>query len=418
MAQTREGFILTQVATPLVVLSGSDFSPSGPLYWQILGRLAAIGDYRFEYRASALYDEPRPHAVVISEELFASRTRSKRPHGRTPRPTLYLRHAYAGASTGGQAWYADSFINGEETTLLERTLGGSILDRLDTIRLFLSHAAGNVSDDGGSHQATSTPDHEEGTAAALPRDGSAKGPRSVFLCHASADKAAVRQLYRRLAADGFAPWFDEESLRAGQDWRAEIVEVVRTVDFVVVCLSKASTTRAGYVQREIKDALDVADEQPDGSTFVIPVRLEDCEVPRRLRHLHWVDLFAELGYARLVLAMQPMPPEALSAPVADEAGAMFYIEMDVDDHPSTLARVAQILAVQGVMVTSMVQTGPRETPRLTMLVRTAEESRLLAAAAMLGSEDIARSLPQVTRAADRLRHGPGPSVPPGGPIVS
>ena len=32
----------------------------------------------------------------------------------------------------------------------------------------------------------------------------------VFLCHSSGDKVTVRDLYKRLQADGFEPWLDEE----------------------------------------------------------------------------------------------------------------------------------------------------------------------------------------------------------------
>jgi hypothetical protein len=103
-----------------------------------------------------------------------------------------------------------------------------------------------------------------------------------------------------LANDGFAPWLDEEDLAPGQDWDFAIRQAVRAADFVVACLSDAATTRAGYVHKEIKLALDVADQQPEGSIYVIPLRLEECAVPDRLAHLHWVDLFADRGYSRLL----------------------------------------------------------------------------------------------------------------------
>jgi rod shape-determining protein MreB len=48
----------------------------------------------------------------------------------------------------------------------------------------------------------------------------------------------------------------------------------------------------------------VADEQPEGAIFIIPVRLEECEVPDRLRRWHWVDLFDEKGYERLVSSLR------------------------------------------------------------------------------------------------------------------
>jgi diadenosine tetraphosphatase ApaH/serine/threonine PP2A family protein phosphatase len=105
----------------------------------------------------------------------------------------------------------------------------------------------------------------------------------VFLCHASGDKPTVRGLYHRLRADGFDPWFDEESLLPGQDWQLEIPKAVRSSDAVIICLSSRAITKAGYVQKEIRYALDVADEQPEGAIFLIPLRLEECEVPERLR---------------------------------------------------------------------------------------------------------------------------------------
>ena len=66
----------------------------------------------------------------------------------------------------------------------------------------------------------------------------------------------------------------------------------------------ASITKTGYVQKELKRALDVADEQPEGSIFLIPVRLEECEVPERLSSFHWVDLFRQQGYERLMKSLR------------------------------------------------------------------------------------------------------------------
>ena len=119
---------------------------------------------------------------------------------------------------------------------------------------------------------------------------SRSGRIRVFLCHSIADKGSIRALYRRLEADGFAPWLDEVDLIPGQDWELAIKDAVRAVDFVLVCLSNAATTRAGYVQKEIKLALDVADQQPEGRIFLIPVRLEECMVPDRLSRWQCVDL--------------------------------------------------------------------------------------------------------------------------------
>lgn len=132
-------------------------------------------------------------------------------------------------------------------------------------------------------------------------------PRSalrVFLCHSSGDKERVRQLHERLARDGFAPWLDEEDLLPGQNWEAEIIKAVRSSEVVLVCLSASSVTKQGFVQKEIKIALDVADEKPDGTVYIIPLRLEDCGVPERLRKWQWVNFFEPKGYDRLLNSLR------------------------------------------------------------------------------------------------------------------
>jgi hypothetical protein len=48
--------------------------------------------------------------------------------------------------------------------------------------------------------------------------------------------------------------------------------------------------------------LDLADEQPEDKIYLIPARLEECDVPNRLARWQWVDLFDPKGYNRLLSA--------------------------------------------------------------------------------------------------------------------
>jgi formylglycine-generating enzyme required for sulfatase activity len=124
-----------------------------------------------------------------------------------------------------------------------------------------------------------------------------------------------------LRADGFQPWLDEEDLLPGQDWRLEIPNAVRVADVVIVCLSRASISKTGYVQEEIKLALDAADQQPEGAIFLIPLKLEDCDIPTRLRRWQWVNFFEEKGYDKLTRALRARAASLglslPSAPVAE-----------------------------------------------------------------------------------------------------
>jgi Tol biopolymer transport system component len=131
-----------------------------------------------------------------------------------------------------------------------------------------------------------------------------KRPLKVFLCHSSSDKLKVRELYRYLKKRGAKPWFDEVDLVGGQDWQVEIPKAILTSDAIIICLTKNSVDKEGYIQKEIKFALDKALEMPEGRIFLIPVRFEECEVPFTLSRYQWVDLFDEVGYARMMKALK------------------------------------------------------------------------------------------------------------------
>lgn len=151
----------------------------------------------------------------------------------------------------------------------------------------------------------------DGMAASLPIEPnkSIERPLRVFLCHSSTDKAAVQELYQKLNAEGWIdPWLDKEKLLPGQDWDVEIEKAVEAADVVVVCLSNRSVDKEGYVQKELRSVLNIADEKPEGSIFVIPLRLDACIVPRRLREWQWVDYFPDhqksSAYERLVKSLK------------------------------------------------------------------------------------------------------------------
>jgi len=125
----------------------------------------------------------------------------------------------------------------------------------------------------------------------------------VFLCHASEDKNLVRIMYKQLKQGGFSPWLDEIDILPGQDWQLEISQAVKHTNVVLVCLSIKSVTKAGFIQKEIKYALDKADEQPEGAIFVIPVKFEECNVPQRLSKWQWVNYFENGGHEKLINAL-------------------------------------------------------------------------------------------------------------------
>lgn len=131
----------------------------------------------------------------------------------------------------------------------------------------------------------------------------------VFLCHASEDRAKVRELYQKLAEAGVEPWLDEEKLLPGQQWEAEIRRAISSTDAMIVCLSQKMIEKIGYVQSELRLALEAANLQPAGRIFLVPARLEPCSVPDQLSDWQSVDLFTERGWQRLLAALRQRAAE-------------------------------------------------------------------------------------------------------------
>ena len=128
----------------------------------------------------------------------------------------------------------------------------------------------------------------------------------VFLCHASEDKPAVRELYQKLMAEPWIePWLDEEALLPGQDFDLEIKKATREAEVTIICMSKLSVEKEGYLNKEIRRVLDISNEKLEGAIHIIPLRLDDCNPSfERLREIHYADYFKPRGHERLLKSLR------------------------------------------------------------------------------------------------------------------
>ena len=130
----------------------------------------------------------------------------------------------------------------------------------------------------------------------------------VFLCYASQDKPIVHELHQKFIAEGWIePWLDAKKLLPGQDWQAEIKNAVETADNVLIFLSNTSINKDGFIQKELRLAKDIALEKTEGSIFLIPLRLDDCEVPESLKLYQWANYFGtekEETHSRLIESLR------------------------------------------------------------------------------------------------------------------
>lgn len=121
----------------------------------------------------------------------------------------------------------------------------------------------------------------------------------IFLSYAHEDIGIAKKIYSDLKRFNLDIWFDNESLLGGQNWKFEINKAIKNSTKFIALLSKESIDKVGYVQKELKIALEMLDNHPLSKTYILPVRIEDCEpMDERLSDLHWIDVFPERNYEK------------------------------------------------------------------------------------------------------------------------
>lgn len=108
----------------------------------------------------------------------------------------------------------------------------------------------------------------------------------VFISHASRDKPFVRKLVEELRKHHLKLWFDEQEIKVGDSIVSRISDGLRDSDYLMVILSRASVA-SRWVQAELNAAL--MNEISKKGSVVLPVLIEDCEMPVLLRSKLYAD---------------------------------------------------------------------------------------------------------------------------------
>jgi TIR domain/Restriction endonuclease len=123
--------------------------------------------------------------------------------------------------------------------------------------------------------------------------------RRIFLSYASEDKDVARTVADGLRSSGLEVWFEQWELASGDSISERIGEAVASSDVIVVLLSPDSLA-SNWVAHELNTAL--LREVGDRAISVIPVLVEDCEIPPLLANRVYLDLRHDrkTGIQRLV----------------------------------------------------------------------------------------------------------------------
>jgi hypothetical protein len=129
-------------------------------------------------------------------------------------------------------------------------------------------------------------------------------------------------------------------------WEEVIRKEIAASDFVILMLSKISVDKRGFFQKELRLALDVLDTIPLGHVYILPVRVDDCEIPVQLKAIHCVDLFPtwDRSLAKLCKAIELQAEVQLRARriEADGKRSEGIRLLLVNDQPATMNFAADL----------------------------------------------------------------------------
>jgi hypothetical protein len=128
--------------------------------------------------------------------------------------------------------------------------------------------------------------------------------KKIFLNYVKEDLHIIKYIYKILSQNGFSPWMDVKNILPGQKWELCIERAIKQSNFFLACISKHSFKKRGHIQKEIRIALDICKKKLDSDIYIIPVRLEKCEIPDKLKEFQWIDFYKVNGQAKLIKIIQ------------------------------------------------------------------------------------------------------------------
>ncbi|MCP4108202.1 MAG: TIR domain-containing protein [Desulfobacteraceae bacterium] len=132
--------------------------------------------------------------------------------------------------------------------------------------------------------------------------------KKIFISYAREDIVTAQRLYEALKSADLDPWLDTENLLPGQKWKVEIRQAICEAEYFIAVLSSKAISKRGFVQSELKQALEILDEFPESDVFVIPVRVDECSPSHdKLHDIHRADLFPSFddGLKKIMKVVKP-----------------------------------------------------------------------------------------------------------------
>lgn len=141
----------------------------------------------------------------------------------------------------------------------------------------------------------------------------------TFISYSRKDKEFALKFARELKSAGYLVWLDQLDIPTGARWDDAVERALRECEIFLIILTTASIS-----SENVKDEIGYA---IDHGKRIVPVLLEECEIPLRLRRFQYVD-FREMKFGEGIkraehllenfLSDQPIPVPTKTLPEAQE----------------------------------------------------------------------------------------------------
>lgn len=125
----------------------------------------------------------------------------------------------------------------------------------------------------------------------------------LFLSYAREDRNIADQIYYVLRDAGFLPFMDVQDILPGENWSEKIQDAIKDSDFFLAIISTRSVNKRGFLQKELHLGLGVWEYMLENDIYLIPIRIDECTVPKKLSNFQWVDWFSKDGHQKLIDAI-------------------------------------------------------------------------------------------------------------------
>lgn len=110
----------------------------------------------------------------------------------------------------------------------------------------------------------------------------------TFISYSRKDRDICDQIANHLLSRGLVVWIDSKAIDPGESWVDAIFRGLERADYVIVLIS-SNALQSSWVHKEVETAL-INSLSQKSTQMIVPILLEDVELPMMLRSLQSIDL--------------------------------------------------------------------------------------------------------------------------------